>query len=145
MKIVSHLVLAFVVGWFLLGTAAQAGIYHVTSPDHGQTFSYGSEQHRAWAERGSDRHLVVLLDYTNDPYVDRQNPREYDNFTFTFPGITRAADGHTFLYRAPNGRLIPVADRHPSFLGNEIRLLPNAVLIIRKPHGYLTLVLEIEG
>jgi hypothetical protein len=124
---------------------AQAEVFRVVSPDHEQTFSFGMEQRRAWGERGPDRHLVLYLNYTNDPYVDRNNPREYDNFMFSFPTITRAQDGHTFMCRAPNGRLVPVADKHPSFLGiDQIRLLPNANLIIRKPHGYLTVLLEIE-
>ncbi len=132
--------------WLLLGTVAEADIIHVTSPDHGQTFAYGMEQQRAWGERGSDRHLILYLNYTNDPYVDRNNPREYDNFTFSFPTITRTATGHTFVYRTPKGRLIPVADKHPSFLGiDQIRLLPNTVLIVRKPHGFVTVILQIEG
>ena len=132
--------------WLLLGSGAQADVFRVTSPDHGQTFAYGTETNRALEERGRDRHLVVMLNYTNDPYVDRNNPREYDSFTFAFPGITLARDGHTFAYRTPKGRVIPVADKHPAFLGiDQIRLLPNAVLIVRKPHGYVTVVLEIEG
>ena len=127
-------------------TNLRADVYRVISPDHGETFAYGMEQNRVLAERGPDRHLVLLLNYTNDPFVDRDNPRQYDNFTFSFPGVTRARDGHTFTYRTPKGRIIPVADKHPGFLGiDQIRLLPNAVLIVRKPHGYVTVILEIEG
>lgn len=119
--------------------------WRVASPDHEQTFSYGTETNRVWAERGRDRHLAVLLDYTNDPFVDRDHPRQYDNFTFSFPGVTMGKDGHTFYYHAPGGRSVPVASKRPDFLGvNEVNLLPNASLIIRKPHGYLSLILEIQ-
>jgi hypothetical protein len=145
MKRSLQVVLAVVGLWIILGATTRADVFRVTSPDHEQTFAFGTEQRRAWGERGPDRHLLLYLNYTNDPFVDRINPREYDNFTFSFPTITRAKDGHTFTYRAPNGRIIPVADKHPSFLGiDQIRLLPNANLIVRKPHGFLTVVLEIE-
>jgi hypothetical protein len=145
----TYLTLAIAVlgAWLFTTAAAQAdGYWRVTSPDHGQTFAYGSEQNRVWAERGRDRHLVVLMTFTNDPYVDRQNPRETDDFTFSFPEVKLGSDGHTFFYHAPNGRTVPVAEQHPSFLGiNQIRLLPTAALEIRKPHGYLTLTLVFEG
>ena len=58
---------------------------------------------------GHDRHLAVLIDFTNDPYVDNDNPRQYDNFTFDFPQIKLGADGHTFYYLTPEGRSLPVA------------------------------------
>ena len=118
--------------------------WRVASPDHEQTFTYGTETNRVWAERGRDRHLVVLLDFTNDPYVDRQNPRQYDNFTFAFPTVRLGKDGRTFYYASPEGRSIPVAEKRRDFLGiDEIKLLPNAELIVSKPHGYLSLTLVI--
>jgi hypothetical protein len=120
--------------------------YRVASPDHEQTFAFGTETNRVWAVRGADRYLAVLLNFTNDPYVDRLNPRQYDNFTFGFPAVTLDKDRRTFTYRTPNGRIIPVAEKRPGFLRlEEIRLLPNATLIVRSPHGYLSLVLVIEG
>jgi hypothetical protein len=119
--------------------------WRVASPDHEQTFAYGTETNRVWAERGRDRHLALLLNFTNDPYVDRQNPRQYDNFTFAFPTVKLGKDGHTFFYTAPDAHSVPVAEKCRDFLGiHEIKLLPNARLIVSKPHGYLTLVLSIE-
>jgi hypothetical protein len=133
--------------WLSLAVNARADLPHfwrVASPDHEQTFAYGSEQSRVWKEWGPDRHLVVLLNFTNDPYVDQNNPRRYDNFSFSFPGITLGKDGRTFFYHAPDGRRIAVAAKRPDFLGiNEIHLLPNAALEIDKPHGYLSLTLII--
>ncbi|HEV3272415.1 MAG TPA: hypothetical protein VGZ93_09565 [Candidatus Methylacidiphilales bacterium] len=150
MKSFSRAIPVLAIGaWLFTTPAAQAytcHLWNVASPNHEQTFAYGSEQHRVWAERGRDRHLAVLLDFTNDPYVDSDNPRQYDNFTFSFPGVTLGKDGHTFYYRTPDGRSIPVAAKRPDFFGiNEIHLLPNAFLIVDKPHGYLTLTLVIEG
>jgi hypothetical protein len=129
--------------WFLsvsLVRAHSSDYWNIPSPDHEQTFAYGMEQNRVWAERGSDRHLVVLLDFTNDPFVDRVNQRQYDNFTFAFPDVRLGKDGQTFYFHAPGGPSIPVAIKRRDFFGiNEIKLVPNASLVIVKPHGYLTL------
>ena len=131
----------------LLASPAHAQTQHfwrVYSPEHDQTFAYGSEQNRVWLQWGPDRHLVLMLKYTNDPYVDRNNPRLYDTFFFPFPAITLGKDGHTFYYRTPSGRLIPVAAKRPDFFGvNEVKLLPDAVVVVEKPHGYLTVRLDI--
>jgi hypothetical protein len=146
MKILSLLFLGLAVsGWLAIGPGLHASSPHdwsVSSPDHGQTFAFGSEKNRAWMARGRDRHLALALNFTNDPYVDVDNPRRYDNFIFNFPQVTQGKDGHTFYYRAAEGRPVPVAVRQPGFLGFEqVRLLPNAFLMIDQPHGYLSLSL----
>jgi len=117
-------------------------VYRVASPDHEQTFAYGTEQGRSWMQRS--RTLVAIMKFTNDPFVDRNNPRQYDMFFFSFPQVVLDRDGHLFYYRTPKGREIPVAAKTSGFLGiPEIKLLPNAELVVRKPHGYLSLSLEI--
>jgi hypothetical protein len=124
--------------------AASSHFWRVVSPDHEQTFAYGSETHRAWAQWGRDRHLALLLDFTNDPFVDRQNPRQYDSFRFDFPSIRLGPDGHTFSYRAADGRAIPVAMKRADFLGlDEVRLLPNAAVDVERPHGCITVILNV--
>ncbi len=123
-----------------MAPCALSDLWRIASPDHEQTFAYGMETNRVWAERGRDRHLTVLLSFTNDPFVDRQNPREYDNFTFGFPSVRLGSDGHTFYYKTSGGRSIPVAEKRADVLGiHEIKLVPNAVLVIHMPHGYLSL------
>lgn len=125
--------------------ASSPRVWHVPSLDHGQTFAYGSEQNRSWQMRGADRHLALYMTFTNDPFVDRDNPRQYDYFTFGFPQVKMGSDGHTFYYHAPGGRLIPVAVRKPGFLGiEEIKLLDSSYLVIKKPHGYLSLTLVVQ-
>ena len=120
-------------------------VWYVASPDHGQTFAYGSEQSRVWCVRGGNRHLALLLNFTNDPYVDRINSRQYDYFTFNFPQITLGRDGRTFYYPASDGRSVAVAMRGADFFGiEEIRQLPGSYLIVKKPHGYLSLSLEVR-
>ena len=124
---------------------ASAHLYVIPSPTHEQTFTYGSERHQQWMTSGRDKHLALSTEFTNDPYVDRSNPRQYDDFTFDFPDIRLGADGHTFYYHAPNGQVVPVAKRSEGFLGlEEVRLLDTTVLVMKKPHGYLTLALVVD-
>jgi len=129
-------------GFIFTGPPARAHIWRVESPDHEQTFSYGSEQRRAWGMRGPDRHLALNLDFTNDPYVDRSNPRQYDYFTFDFPQVRLGADGHTFYYHTADGHSLPVAANNIGV--DEIKLLPTSYLVIRQPHGYLSLELVVQ-
>ena len=135
-------------GWFSLNAPVQAyskQYWEVVSPNHGQTYAYGSLLRKAWMAQDKDQHLALLLTYTNDPFVDNVAPRRYDYFTFNFPKIKLGADGKTFYYRASNGRLLPVAEQKSGFLGfTEIKLLPTSQLIIEKPHGYLTVTLIVQ-
>jgi hypothetical protein len=136
------------VAWLLAASVTHAfgrDYWKISSPDHEQTFAYGTEQSRVLTAWGRDKHLAVLLSFTNDPYVDRQNPRQYDNFTFSFPSIMLGKDDQTFYFHAPDGRLIPVAKKHPVFVGSDVRLLPNATLLVNKPHGYLTLMIALNA
>jgi hypothetical protein len=123
---------------------AGARIWEVASPDHEQTYAFGSERHRAWIDMHG--HLAVLMDFTNDPYVDQMNPRRYDDFTFDFPKVMLGPDGRTFYYHpAGKGSAIPVAVKRPGLFGPEVSLLPSAYLVVDKPHGYLSLTLLVDG
>jgi hypothetical protein len=116
----------------------------VTSPDHGQTYAYGSEQQQVWMALGNDRHLALETTFTNDPYIEGSAARRYDDFTFHFPAVKLGTDGRTFSYRTAEGLSIPVAIKRRDFFGvEEIHLLPNASLVVDKRHGYLSLTLVI--
>lgn len=128
------------------GPLAEAHAYVVKSPEHHQTFAYGSERHHEWIARGPDRHLALSLEFTNDPYVDRTEPRQYDDCILDFPTVLLGSDGRTFYYHDANGRSIAIADRYRDFLGiNEIRLSNQAELILKSPRGYLTAYLVLEA
>jgi hypothetical protein len=129
----------------LLASSASADgrhVWEISSPDHGQTFAYGSERRQQWLTHGN--HLGVAMEFTNDPYVDQIEPRQYDNFIFNFPSVTLGRDRKTFYYRASDGRSIAVAIRRPGFLIDEISLLPSSALVIEKPHGRLSLSLVVS-
>jgi hypothetical protein len=129
------------------GMADDAHLWQVTSADHGQTFVWGTETKRVWRLwRG---HLALLLDFTNDPFVDYDHPREEDDFRFDFPTIRIGADGRRFYLHTQDGRRIPMASLGHDFFGvEEVRLLPNAGVVVSRPHGYVTVslnVLDPEG
>jgi hypothetical protein len=126
----------------LAAASAHAGLWEVKSPDHRQTFAYGSERNRSWLRQGS--HLAAVLDFTNDPYVDNDNPRQYDDFIFQFPNVVLGQDGRTFYYRAPGRKSVPVAVMHPGLFGEETRLLPASFLVVDKLHGRLSLTLLVS-
>jgi len=138
-NLLSGLVLGLLI---FMGLPVQAHIWRVASPNHEQTFAYGSEQRRAWVMKGHDRHLAVYLDFTNDPYVERGNSRQYDYFTFDFPQVRLGPDGHTFYYHTSAGRALPVAANNIGV--DEIKLLPTSYPVIKQPHGFLSLELVVQ-
>jgi hypothetical protein len=127
------------------GSLARAGqqIWYVTSPDHGQTYAYGSETNHSWTIGGSNNHLALNATYSNGPWAQGSNVL-YDNFIFNFPQVKLGSGGHTFFYHASNGLNLPVARRQSGFLGiTQIKLLPTAYLVTKKKHGFLTQTLVI--
>jgi hypothetical protein len=129
---------------FLLVPLAHAGdrhVWQVSSPHHEQTFTFGSERNRAWVQRGA--HLGIVIHFTNDPYVDRIEPRLYDDFSFDFPNVRLGKDGHIFYYHPSDGKAVAVAEKYPGLFGQQVRLLPSSFLVIDKPHGWLTLTLVV--
>jgi hypothetical protein len=136
-----RLFLPFAALWTQTVWGADHGYWEIPSPDHAQTFAYGSEEHRAWVQRGN--HLDLIISFTNEPYVDRSEPRQYDDFSFNFPSVVLGDDARTF-YEVREREKIPVAVKHPGPFGPEIGLLPSTFLVIAKPHGYLTLILVVN-
>lgn len=128
------------------GTYAHAAkLWAEISPDHGQTYAYGSVTAKSWHRVGSNQHLALYATFDNGPWAQGGGLR-YDYFTFNFPHITLGSDGETFYYTTSSGRKVPVAKIVNGFLWTkDIKLLPNAYLIIRKKHGYLTVTLLISN
>jgi hypothetical protein len=118
----------------------KAETWEVTSPDQGQTFAYGSERSRQWFTQGG--HLALAMHFTNDPYVDTINFRQYDDFIFNFPNLTLGKNGKTFFYHPTQNQAIPVAIRK-GLLGTA--LLPSSYLVVRKVHGLVTLTLVVSN
>lgn len=140
----AFIIIAVALGWLGISPALEARTLFIVSPDHAQTFVFGTETQRAWTEIGPHKRLGLILHYTNDPYVDRDNPRRYDSFIFSFPSVELGADGRAFYYRAPGGHLVPVARKRPDLFGfDEIKLLPNARVEVNSPDGFLSVTIVV--
>jgi hypothetical protein len=122
---------------------ASQQIWYVTSPDHGQTYAYGSETKHSWAKLGPNGHLALYATFSNEPFAQGASSR-YDDFTFNFPQVKLGPGGHTFFYHTSSGLDLVVARKQSGFLGiTEIKLLPTAYLVVKKSHGYVTMMLVI--
>ncbi len=133
--------LRFVLWSFLLAGRAHAeeGHWVVPSSNQEQTYAYGSESHHQWINRSG--HLALYVEFTNDPYVDRINTRQYDDFEFEFPSIRLGADGRTFYLRPFHEAAVPVAAKRS---GQGIGLLASSLMTVRKVHGIVTIILSIK-
>jgi hypothetical protein len=130
---------AFLLAIICSGGLARAETWDVPSPDQNQTFAYGSERSRQWFAQGG--HLALAIHFTNDPYVDTINFRQYDDFVFNFPNLTLGKDGKTFFFHPAQNRPIPVAVKR-GLLGTS--LLPSSYLSVSKVHGLVTLTLVVS-
>jgi len=138
-------ILAGIAATYLLGSMlmSEARTWDVVSPDHPQTFAYGSERWRHWTISG--QHLGLALEFTNDPYVTSAEPRQYDDFLVDFPEIKLGKDGKTFFYRTGDGKEFAVAEKRRGFLFDTVALLPSSALLVEKEHGLLTLDLVVNS
>jgi len=98
----------------LLPMLAAAHLFVVSSPTHGQTFAYGSEQHQAWLARGADRHLALTTEFTNDPYVDRTTRASSTILFSIFPKCGWEPMGAHFI------TIVPAVSRSPWRVGPVI-------------------------
>ena len=119
---------------------AHESLWLVPSSNHEQTFAYGSERHNQWVNRHG--HLALVIEFTNDPYVDRINPRQYDDFEFEFPSIRLGADHQTFYYYPPHRDRVAVAVNKGILRG--IILVPTSSMTIQKVHGMVTIFLMVR-
>jgi hypothetical protein len=110
----------------------------IPSANSEQTFAYGSERHRQWIVRNG--HLALVMEFTNDPYVDKIETRQFDDFEFEFPNVRRGFDGKTFYFRPNHQTAIPVASIRP---GLGLTLLPTSSVIVQKVHGLITILLVV--
>jgi len=85
----------------------------------------------------------LLLDFTNDPFVDRDSPRQYDNFTFPFPRDP-GKDGTPIISYAGRDAPSPWRAKQAVFLAVKKFASLQMPPYRRKPNGYLSLSLVIR-
>ena len=122
-------------------TSAMADAASITSPNHAQTFAYGSMiSHQLYLGRaGGD--LVAQLTFSNSPYYDDDQPRTDESFDFHFPGVHFDSGRNTFFARSHHGELIPVARVRQGVAYRWIELAPGAKMYLVKQSGRVTATL----
>jgi hypothetical protein len=130
---------------FVMGPVrAFGGQWLLVSPDHDQSFAYGSEMSRQWVESPPGT-LALTMVFTNDPHVDQVKPRQYLDFIFHFPQLHLDRKSQIFFYTAPDRRSIPVARINGGFLGfKAIDLLPLCRVEVKAHRGFLTVILLVQ-
>jgi hypothetical protein len=119
--------------------SAIAGVISVTSPDHAQTFAYGSMiWHQLYVERNE---LVVRITFSNLPYYDDDQLRRDESFDFSFPTVRLDSGRRTFVARTGHDELIPVARFREGLACRWVDLAPGAKMYLVKDHGRVTATL----
>lgn len=98
--------------------------FMVESPDRSAVAVRGPQAQRSWVMQGKDKHLAVVISRSHGVEAA---------ITFNFPQITLGKDGATFVFRTPEGNLMPVATQKLNQPGSmEVSLLKTCFLIAGK-------------
>ena len=121
--------------------SAMADAISITSPNHAQTFAYGSMISHQLYRDGRAAELVAQMTFSNLPYYDDDQPRRDESFDFHFPTVHFDSARQTFFARSEHGELIPVARYREGLVCGWIDLAPGAKMYLVKEHGRVTATL----
>jgi hypothetical protein len=112
----------------------------ITSPDHAQTFAYGSMiWHQLYLDAAGE--LAARITFSNLPYVGDGEPRCDEPFDFRFPGVRFDSARRTFLARGSRSELIPVARFREGSASGWIDLARGTKIYFVKESGRVTATL----
>jgi hypothetical protein len=139
-KIRNMRVAIFLATLVAMSASALAGAIKITSPDHPQTYAYGSTTWRQLYLEPSNGGLIARITFSNLPYAGDDNPRRDEPFDFQFPGVRFDRAQSAFFVRGRRGELIPVA-RFRGGPACRIDLAPGAKMYLLKESGRVTAIL----
>ena len=113
----------------------------VASPDHAQTYAYGSVTWRQLYLTRTRGELAARITFSNVPFADSNEPRRDESFDFRFPGIQVDVAQHVFVAKGRRGESIPVAWFRGDLSIGWIKLAPNAKIYLLKENGRVTATL----
>jgi hypothetical protein len=120
---------------------AMADALSITSPNHAQTYAYGSVTwHQLYLERTSGE-LTARITFSNQPYADANQPPTDEPFDFRFPGVRVDFARHAFVATGRNGEFIPVAWFRGDPSCGWIKLARGAKVYLLKESGRVTATL----
>lgn len=113
----------------------------ITSPNHAQTFAYGSMiSHQLYLGRAAGD-LMAQITFSNSPYYDDDQPRRDESFDFHFPGVQFDSARNTFFAKTGHGEMIPIARVRQGLACGWIDLAPGAKMYLVKESGRVTATL----
>ncbi len=125
----------------LTNATAMADAISVTSPNHAQTYAYGSVSwHQLYLERTRGE-LTARITFSNRPYADTNQPPTDEPFDFRFPGVRVDFARHAFVARGRRDEFIPVAWFRGDPACGWIKLAPGAKIYLLKDSGRVTATL----
>jgi hypothetical protein len=118
-----------------------ADAIRITSPDHAQTFAYGSMiDHQLYLDHTAGE-LAARITFSNLPYSDDNDPRRDELFEFRFPRVHLDSARRTFFARGGDGELIPIARFRRDGECGWADLAPGAKIYLVKESGRVTATL----
>jgi hypothetical protein len=128
----------FLAAMITASASVMADPISITSPNHAQTFAYGSMiSHQLYLDRAAGD-LVARITFSNSPYYDDDQPRRDESFDFHFPGVQFNSAQHMFLARSGHGKLIAVARYREGLACGWVDLAPGAKVYLVKESGRVT-------
>jgi hypothetical protein len=121
--------------------SALANTVSIVSPDHAETFAYGSMISHDLHANGKAGELTARITFSNFPYYGGDQPRQDEMFDFHFAGIQLDRARGTLFVRSKHSGVIPVARFHKGLVFRWIDLAPGAKIYLLKEHGRVTAVL----
>ena len=113
----------------------------VVSPNHAQTYAYGSVTWRQLYLERTRGELTARITFSNVPFADANQPPTYEPFDFRFPGVHIDSARHAFVTRGRRGESIPVAWFRGDPSWGWVKLAPNAKIYLVKESGRVTATL----
>lgn len=131
----------FLATLFAASASAIGSATSIVSPDHHQTFAYGSMvSHQLYFEQ-SGSNLAARITFSNSPYDDDNEPRSDESFDFRFPGIKFDATRRMFFVSGRGGQTIPVARFRRDPFCSWVDLAPGSKIYLLKQSGRVTAIL----
>ena len=125
----------------ITSASAMTDAVSVVSPNHAQTYAYGSVTWRQLYLERTHGELAARITFSNVPFADSSDPPREEPFDFRFPGIRVDRARHAFVTQGRRGESIPVAWFRGDPSCGWIKLTANTKIYLLKESGRVTATL----
>jgi hypothetical protein len=113
----------------------------ITSPDSAQTYAYGSISSKKLIWDEDKQQLQAIINFTNVPYAQKDQPKTEEFFAFNFPGVTYDPKSKTFFAPGEKGGKISVASLKEGLITDWIEPGPKTHIFVVKKSGRIEVTL----